>query len=196
MAGSTYTRPLARGGRAMLHCLVERGGSATAVDLSVTADIAFHYVGRTMSPCRILVKSLGGEIRTEGTHPNAVYFLEGVDHAVLLNAVGPINLQPVAPGLENGRWTPELDALLIRWRELNKTAEWIAREIGAESRDVVLGRLYRLGLGGYNGGREPAPEAAPPPVLLDAITLPRVGGEYRFASGRLLRDGVPVEWRV
>ena len=194
-----YPRPLGRGARAMVHILVERGGSASTKDLSWGADIALGYVRRSISECRVLAKSLGGTISSEGDYPDRVFTLEGVDYAELIKRAGPVELvAPVARSFElvGARWTPELDAQILRWRELNKSAAWIANEIGAGSRDVVLGRLYRLGQGGYGGGKEPKPEAPPAPVRLTSISLPRVGGICGYASGKLIRDGVPVEGRV
>lgn len=197
MPDTRKPRPLARSARLLLHTLANAEGSVSVFELALVGGMQTHSVQSVISTCRRFVVALGGTIQREGQTVSARYRLGGIDGPTVIAAVGPVVRNPRARTVSVGeRWTPELDAELMRLADAGGTTLEIATALGITTRMAVWGRLSRLRKAQTTEKGTPAlgPDIVPRRPV--GVTLPRVGAAYAYAAGRLLRDGVPVGARV
>lgn len=67
-------------------------------------------------------------------------------------------------------WTDDRVALLRRLWEDGQSASKIAAQLGGVTRNAVIGKVHRLGLGGRARGAEEAPASTPTPKAVEIET--------------------------
>lgn len=205
-------KPLSIAEHVIVHALLDARAPVPLATLAELTGIVPHSVRSAISAMRPPLAEVGAKVFCTGALADACYVLIAPDQAALRVLAGPKTERLCFMGFVDryaailrlivdaaGRPVPlnEITGSIysrVHVEHRRRTASMI-REIGACLAKQGAAKTVRVvGAGAsplYAWG--PADDAAEPIGMPDeGITLPSVGGAYRYAAGRLTLDGQPA----